>query len=367
MQSSLFAQNSGLESDDWAPDFPKTATAAKVDHDDARKFVASIVGPNKGKDGVGAFWLTMSAFHKEIRRSDPTMAFAYGRAMKAMMNNSGVKAYLYGIVLEETRSLDLMRYVFDNRKSKRQDGSASDNWVLFLKRWIKAKKRWELPFSFESEALLTKIRSELEPRDLSALEIAREIDLIDHPAQAYELFLSCLATEGNSQNKRYAFYTNYLKRLPDDVASTIDRWIGHYRFGPNFNVLQSLIDFDFWPETITDGNVLVDRGQPNFDIDYYKPKPRAYDRHNRAGSRRLSTVRDSWVNVMTEGQPSGVDIRWDADQVGCTWRAFAYKAFGEESYREADILSPFKEDPDALRQAFVAQAKSSPKLFMEPR
>ena len=57
------------------PDAPLDPERWRLDDEAARPLVRSICGPERGRDdAVGAWWLTLSTMHKEIRRSDMTRA-----------------------------------------------------------------------------------------------------------------------------------------------------------------------------------------------------------------------------------------------------------------------------------------------------
>jgi hypothetical protein len=358
MQENIFGNAPEFAGDIEPPNFPATPSDVRVDDAAAMPLVEAAFGPKKGKDSkTGMWWLTLSAFHKELRRSDPDRAYAYARTMKHTNNNSFIKRYLHAIGLEETRNLSLIRYMVDELK-----GRESDRWHQFLYRFLRSAKRWELPYSLESERLITKVRYEADWIPLSTHEVSKAVQSVSTPEEGYRLFLSC----NDSERLRYAFYAAYTKRLPADVADLLERWIDDYRFGPDFNVMQSLVDFDFWPELLDVGAKEFDRGEPSYGIDYYDPPPYAYDEHNWAGKRRLKAVADQWGDIATSPQPPGVDVRWGAGQLGCTWRPLAFSKYGERGYRNRTIADTFDGERDLLRMACVQQSRSLGKHFNYP-
>lgn len=330
--------------------------------------VASITGPMKGKcRDVGAYWMNLSSFHKELRRSDATRAFAHARAYKYMTNNSTIKRYIHAIVMEETRDLDLMEYT-----TKELKGNSSDKWYHFVSRFLTSRKRWENPYSVEMERTMAIERASKATPRVGLHDFGEAVSKFEFLEDGYYLFQRAL---DGGEAYIYSFYINALKRLPPKPRKVFEDWVCDLRNGPNFNELQALVDFICFPELIELGSEPImdsHRVDVSYDVDFYSIQPYGWDEHHYAGQKRLRDNKHNWKSVESDGQPEGLDIRWGAEQVGCSWRAVAYNKSivdGFDDYRQYGLVEPFEGNEESMahfRDAMKAQAVRLPKYFVYP-
>lgn len=88
-----------------------------------------------------------SAFHKELRRGNVTDALYWATCLIPHRGPAGVVNYMRNIVFEETRDLDLFRFIL--KISSKSRGVTLLEMQQGVRRFCVAPKKWELPWRFD--------------------------------------------------------------------------------------------------------------------------------------------------------------------------------------------------------------------------
>ncbi len=340
------------------PDAPLDPERWRLDDEAARPLVRSICGPERGRDdAVGAWWLTLSTFHKEIRRSDVERAMVYGRALAMMGGNAKLRRYLLGLCFEETLDVDLASWQLEH--------GARASWEAILWRLLRARKRWEL------SGLVWRERARLALKAQPRLGL--DPDAIHARAQAPMALAQADALLHDATDRarpdrdlaKLALWEGLISWAPEPTRTIL---AGCAAQAPSSLLLGALVELSCMPELLEEATRPLERGQPSWLVDYYRPAPYGYDRHSRWGVIALKRHRARWAqHIARREQPRALDLRWSATAVGALWRHEARaRAAGEEDWRQQDLFAPFDASPGLLEAAMRQTARDMPQLFSYP-
>lgn len=116
----------------------------------------------------------VSAFHKELRRGDTLAAMYWATMMVAHRGRHGVVKYMTNILFEETRDLNLAKYIM--RVSSYGTSVSTLDMQRAVKRFCEAPKKWHLPWRI---ALFTdEQRGYKKLANIHGYEVAKSKDII---------------------------------------------------------------------------------------------------------------------------------------------------------------------------------------------
>jgi hypothetical protein len=115
-----------------------------------------------------------SAFHKELRRGSVTDALYWATALLPHRGASGVVAYMRNIVFEETRDIELYRFIL--KVSSKGRGVSVLEMQQAVRRFCIAPKKWELPWRLD--VFLDEMRGYKKLAAEHGYEVARPKDIV---------------------------------------------------------------------------------------------------------------------------------------------------------------------------------------------
>jgi len=92
-------------------------------------------------------WNSISAFHKELRRGDANAAMYWAMAIIPHRGKHGVVAYMRNILFEETRDINLAKYIL--KISSMGKSVSLLDMQRCVRRFAAAPKKWELPWRLD--------------------------------------------------------------------------------------------------------------------------------------------------------------------------------------------------------------------------
>lgn len=267
--------------------------------------------------GIQFKYLLLSAYHKEIRRSDLAKAFHYGQILTKIHGPKFVSNYVRKIIFEETRNVWLL--------PKLGESWQSDTALITT-----AVKKWELPqrpnHLIEKAKCIAWSKKNLPlPEDYSTIwkkgsyyEALREyLKVRLYPEKGkrerFHIFQELLTIDPNNP-----VAADFLKRKKTDKKTKNE--ISFYE------VMAALeYHYDFTREK----NALFhdSEGTDLAGIDISLPEAYSYDLHTRPGK---AAMYKHW-NAIRPGEPlpGGLDLRWTGSVLGVLWREKAHEQFGE--------------------------------------
>ena len=260
-------------------------------------------------------YVAKSALHKEIRRGDMNAAVRWSRWVRACGGDADLKRYLRGIILEETRNLDLLC-----RASK----LPSDQLVRLL---TASTKKWELPtragvFAPYVGAYARAKHVWSGPRDIPP---ERDLDWwltafwsarMSSDVGVVASFENLLTFEARARGGWALRLMNHAKRRE------------HTILGAGFYEAKVLVEM-FCGKWTEDANVVEQLDEVLADKDEVPSIPiigdYVYDNHTAVGMGRFSENLGSIAPH--QPLPAGVDMRWAGLLRGVLWREWAAREF----------------------------------------
>lgn len=117
----------------------------------------------------------VSAFHKELRRGDVEASIYWANAIVPHRGRHGVVAYMRGILFEETRDINLVKYILKVASKGKSVGTLEMQRAVH--RFCLAPKKWELPW--RHDIFLNEMRGYKKLASKYGYAVAGHRDIID--------------------------------------------------------------------------------------------------------------------------------------------------------------------------------------------
>lgn len=298
-------------------------------------------------NGVEFRHLLMSAFHKEIRRSDLKMAMHYGSLLSRTIGAGFVSKYARTIAFEETRNASLLDYL------------GKHSWKVDVAILALSTKKWELPERLghtflKSEAYQRAVsRGPREEDPVNLWEHERYFDAVE------ELFRIRL------HDKTKTVRVKMFELLHEiDPSNPIGVLVAKDKVKPSF--YDCILGMEMFYGMVDEDDFLYENTNPQEIEDnvIVFPSSYAFDIHTLAGK---SAIYRNWKKIKpNEPLPNGLDLRWSGSVLSCLWREKAFAKFGSEyknkKWEEVDIYN------DEWRMAKIYDAGFYKKMYkkLEP-
>jgi len=260
-------------------------------------------------------YLLLSAFHKEIRRSDLQRAFNHAALLGRAFGKNFVSNYVQKIVFEETRNPNILKHLNgDWRVDTAVLGSSVKKWeipgrsghvIKKARAYLKAVETrdfnkdpahiWKLDNYYDALAEFLRVKMMDKSKEHRKLMI-RALGDVQPDNPIYELSL-------DKKKKKISFYEGMMAlEFYFDLSSPKD-WAYHNL--PTPSEKQAIIEY---------------------------PADWTHDNHTSLG---LSALKRAWKLIKPSKRlPAGLDLRWTGSILGCLWREQAVHQFGVENYRQ---------------------------------
>lgn len=253
----------------------------------------------------------LSAFHKELRRSDTRRAIQHGMILEKLYGSKLLENYLRKIVFEETRSLALARSL---------DGS----WQSGVRMFGMTRKKWESP----PWTLIDKIRAYIASVDqpYPSTDPDHLFTRTDYYEALAEFFRIKRLDKGTGKKRRIAAALHGAWKFPKSYLAELV-----VRSGPKLAFYEWIASlWDLYGMAVPP--MTTEEAPPIEPENYFlTPAPYAYDHHTRQGAR---LIRKFWREIRPGSpNPAGLDLRWSGGILATLWRERAVGQFGINGYR----------------------------------
>jgi hypothetical protein len=265
----------------------------------------------------------ISSFHKAIRRSDIETSLYWAWWLVRFRGGSYIKNYCRGILLEETRNLDLWQQF--------TDGSAGKHWSAWVLKLAASRKAYAVECragnltNADLKARITAEKRRGQPVSPDEIRALAQCSSLDDQLTAFYLTLEMDAA---SKKPCRAALLDTLSNCTSP-PTTSDAWkrlvqlMPRQDYGPLFAVE---VLHGFWDERC---NEFANWTPATIDVARCRRVPvDAHDFHTSIGRARM---KKSW-SLIGPGKPlpNELDLRWAGGMMGLTWRHLALAQHGED-------------------------------------
>lgn len=271
--------------------------------------------------GIQFKYLLLSAYHKEIRRSDLAKAIHYGEILTKIHGPKFVSNYVRKIIFEETRHVGLL-------------GKLGSNWKTDTALITTAVKKWELP---DRPNHLIK-KAECIAWSKKNLPLPEDYSTIWKKGSYYEAlreYLKVRLYPEKGKRERFHIFEELLKIDPQNpVAADFIRRKKTDKKTKNeisFYEVMAALEHHYGFTQEKNSQYHSWEGTDLAGIDISLPEAYSYDLHTRPGK---AAMYKHWAAIRPgEPLPGGLDLRWTGSVLGVLWREKAYTQFGD-GYRD---------------------------------
>lgn len=267
-----------------------------------------------------------SAFHKEVRRRDYVRGMTYARWFRRIHGDAALRAYIVGIIFEETRNVELLRRALNKEKG-----------IDLASMILRSRMKHELKFHEGSYVRHLDVLSEAQAMD--SCDYAKAVSSRDYEQMSKAQWFTELVSDDAKKAEERSKLWGILKStggVCDDSAflSTLDWRRTNDWYSPKtmIEIMSGIWDSE-------EANYIEPlENMPSIDWSantIYAYRSYVHDNHTRSGlikvSRNLRKIKPN------ERQPSGIDLRFSGMERGTVWRDCA----GGNIHREwEDVYIP---------------------------
>jgi hypothetical protein len=266
-------------------------------------------------------WFIVSQFHKELRRGCIDRAISAGNWLAYIRNNSGVRQYVQSIILEETRSTDLLDYI-DSEK----------NWRKCVIKFCNAKKKWELStFADGRKIFYDECTNQKIYLDLS--DVDKTIEYVERITKYDEMYRAFARLQ-----------IERIKGKNEQVNTVLEEWFKSLIMSVDKKYKDSLMKYCGWKMSswnnfesvlnISDNDKLINvetgvihpKEAVTFDFAFFPDY--AIDNHVFQGKKLFKKELD--IIKSKDHDKLTIDLRWSGITLGEFWRTKGYELFGAD-------------------------------------